>query len=340
MRTKIIATIGLASESKEIINKFVASGMDIARMNFSHCSYEKFLIYKKIIASAARKTGRKVLIMQDLQGPRIRVGVLPPEGKNLEEGSVAVFSANKKNTDAIYIESSPALYGDIRVGDPIYFANGDIEVITKRISTDRIFTEVSRGGILYSRKGINLPNTKLSNTGVTPKDVKDVKFAVSHGVDFIAISFVQTADDVKKLRKLAGNKIKIIAKIETKFALENIDSIIRASDAIMIARGDLGIEIPIENVPFIQKNLIRHANWHGKGTITATQMLTSMVSHERPTRADVSDIANAVWDGTDGVMLSDETASGKYPLASLKTMIRVVLQAEKSHFERPNPLAL
>ena len=337
MRTKIIATIGPVSESKEMIYKFVAGGMDIARINFSHCDYGQFLVRKKNIVNAAKKAKRKIFIMQDLQGPRIRVGELPIEGKKLETGMRAVFSTQKGDTDAIYIESSN-LHRDVGVNEPIYLANGDIEVIVKRILGNRIFTEVARGGILYSRKAVNLPHTKLSNSGITSKDVRDVKFALKHGVDFIAISFVQSAEDVNKLKKIVGNKAKIIAKIETKLALKNIDSIINAADAIMVARGDLGIEIPIEQVPFVQKNIIRQANWHGKGVITATQMLMSMINHASPTRADVSDIANAIWDGTDAVMLSDETASGQYPLEALKMMIRVVSQAEKSHFDRLNPL--
>lgn len=337
MRTKIIATIGPASESKETIHKFVSAGMDIARMNFSHCGYEEFLSRKKNIINAAKKLKRKVLIMQDLQGPRMRVGELPVEGKKLETGKMMSFSTKKDDKDAVYIESR-RLHLDIRVNDPIYLANGDIEVIAKRVSGNRIFAEVARGGILYSRKAVNLPHTKLSDSGLTAKDISDVKFALKHGVDFIAISFVQSAEDINKLKKLVGDKAKIIAKIETRLALKNIDSIISVADAIMVARGDLGIEIPIEQVPFVQKNIIRQANWHAKGVITATQMLTSMVDHSSPTRADVSDIANAVWDGTDAVMLSDETASGQYPLEALKMITRVVSQAEKSHFNRPNPL--
>ena len=219
----------------------------------------------------------------------------------------------------------------------MYLANGDMELVVTRVAGSRIFAKVVRGGTLYSRKGVNLPHTKLSNSGLTPKDIRDVKFGMKHGVDLFAISFVQSSDDVERLRRIVGEKAKIIAKIETALALRNIDDIIRASDAIMIARGDLGIEVAPETIPFIQKNLIRHANWYDKGTVTATQMLTSMINHARPTRAEVSDIANAVWDGTDAVMLSDETASGEYPLESLRTMVRVVAQAESSHFERPNP---
>jgi pyruvate kinase len=220
----------------------------------------------------------------------------------------------------------------------IYLANGEMELVTERISGNHIVARVVRGGILHSRKGVNVPHTKLSNSGLTAKDIRDAKFGIAHGVDDIAISFVQTAEDIHKLRKIVGKKVRIVAKIETSLALQNIDAIIRASDAIMIARGDLGIEIPIETLPGVQKNLIRHAQWYGKGTITATQMLISMVDHARPTRAEVSDVANAVWDGTDAVMLSDETASGKYPLESIRMMAKIVHEAESLSLDRPNPL--
>jgi len=339
MRTKIIATIGPASDSKEIIEKFVAAGMDVARVNFSHCTDENFIKYKKRITAAARVAKKNVVIMQDLQGPRIRVGVLPPEGYKLVEGETVTFTTEKDNAakGVIFIDS-PQLHKDIKKGELMYLANGDMELVVTRIAGRRITARVARGGTLYSRKGVNLPDTKLSNSGLTRKDIRDVRFGLAHGVRTFAISFVQSAKDVEELRMIVGKRAKIIAKIETALAVKNIDDIIKASDAIMIARGDLGIEIAPERLPFIQKHLIRQASWYGKGTITATQMLMSMVDHVRPTRAEVSDIANAVWDGTDAVMLSDETASGHYPLEALKMMVRVVAQAESSEFARPNPL--
>ena len=348
MRTKIIATIGPVSDSAEMIQQFVDGGLDIARVNFSHCTDENFLKYKKRLVAAGRKAGRMIPIMQDLQGPRIRVGELPPEGYKLVEGESVIFSTKKTDVvergngaHGVIFVDSPKLHADMRVGELIYLANGDMELVVTRIAGNRIIARVARGGTLYSRKGVNLPNTKLSNSGLTAKDIRDVKFGLAHGVNVFAISFVQAATDVDALRKILGRsnkKATIIAKIETALGVKNIDGIIHASDAIMIARGDLGIEIAAEKIPFIQKNLIRHAGWYGKGSITATQMLTSMIDHQRPTRAEVSDIANAVWDGTDAVMLSDETASGSYPLESLKMMARVVAQAESSKFERPNPL--
>ena len=337
MRTKVIATIGPASDSSDMIRRFVEAGMDIARVNFSHCTEKDFLLYRARITAASRRAKRPIPIMQDLQGPRIRVGELPPEGVKLDERRSVLFSTERDVTGAIFIDS-PRLHRDVRKGEIIYLANGDMELAVTRVAGNRITTRVVRGGTLYSRKGVNLPNTKLSNSGLTRKDIRDVRFALKHGVRMFAISFVQAAADVAALRRIVGPRATIIAKIETALGVKNIDEIIRASDAIMVARGDLGIEIAAEKIPFIQKNIIRHAGWYGKGTITATQMLTSMVDHARPTRAEVSDIANAVWDGTDAVMLSDETASGSHPLEALRTMVRVVAQAESSRFERPNPL--
>lgn len=338
MRTKIIATIGPASDSADMILKFAEHGMNIARINFSHETEEAFVRHLKWIRAAERKLKRKIPIVQDLQGPRIRVGVLPAEGVKLVEGETVVFSTKRDGPQTIFVDA-PKLHSDMRRGETIYLANGDMELVVTRIAGNRISATVVRGGILYSRKGVNLPNTVLSNAGLTAKDIHDVKFGFARGMKIFAISFVQSAADIEALRRIVGKDTKIIAKVETAVGVGNIDGIINASDAIMIARGDLGIEIAAERIPFIQKNLIRHANWYGKGSITATQMLTSMVDHPAPSRAEVSDIANAVWDGSDAVMLSDETASGRYPLEALKTMVRIVAQAESSRFELLNPMA-
>lgn len=329
MKIKIIATIGPSSDSYETIYKMIEAGMSIARMNFSHCTYPEYLERKRHIQKASKKLKKSVQILQDLQGPRIRVGEMPKEGLELKEGELKIFSTNRKKNGAIFVDN-PYLHLDIKLGHPIYLANGDMELIVKKKKGSEIYAEVVRGGILYSRKGVNVPYTKLTTSGITRKDVKDLKFGLRQKTDYVAISFVQSAEDILKARKIIGNRAKIIAKIESAQALENIDAIIQASDGVMIARGDLGIEVPYEKLPFIQKNIIRHAAWHRKPSITATQMLTSMINHDHPTRAEVSDIANAVWDGTDAVMLSDETASGKYPIRSVKAMARVVKYAEET----------
>ncbi len=329
MRTKIIATLGPVSESREVIAKLIESGMDIARLNFSHCTHEELKVVKKLLLEEARKQKKEIRILQDLQGPRIRVGKLPAEGLKLEEGAVVVFSTDAADREAVFVDS-PRLHLEIKKGDAVFLANGDMELKTLKIKGRKISARVVRGGILYSRKAVNVPDTKLSAAGLTRKDIDDLKFGLRTGVDYVAVSFVQTAVDITKAKNIIRGRAKIIAKIETALALKNIDAIIQASDGIMIARGDLGIEVPEEKLPFIQKNLIRHAAWHGKFSVTATQMLTSMVSHAHPTRAEVSDIANAIWDGTDAVMLSDETASGEYPIQSLRAMAKIAQEAESS----------
>lgn len=339
MRTQIIATLGPKSDSPELVEKLIGAGMDIARINFSHCTQEEFRARKEWVLSAASRLGKRVALLQDLRGPRVRVGELPPEGRELRENEEVIFSIDAKDQEGIFIDHAD-LVSDMKPGETIYLANGEMELLATRIEASRIYAKVVRGGILFSRKAVNLPHTKLSISGITQKDIEDVQFALREGgLDYVAISFVQTADDVRALRALTGDTVKIVAKIETALALKNIDEIIQASDAIMIARGDLGVEMPQEQLPFIQKNLIRHAAWHGKASIVATQMLTSMVNHVHPTRAEVSDIANAVWEGADAVMLSNETASGQYPLESLETMARIVREAERFHFHRPNHLS-
>jgi len=339
MRTKIVATLGPKSESESMIRQFVAAGMDIARMNFSHCTYPEYRTRTKYVHAAAKRLRRKVAILQDLRGPRIRVGKLPESGRVLKEGETVKFSTNGASTKTHIHIDDPYIHLDIKKGDPLFLTNGAMELVVTKVQGETIEARVIRGGTLYSNKAVNVPNTKLTTSGLTDKDIEDVTFALNEGVDYVALSFVQSAEDVNRLRAIVGKKAKIVSKIESGIALKNIDGIIAASDVIMVARGDLGIEVPVEKVPFIQKNLIRHAIWHNKGVITATQMLASMVDHEHPTRAEVSDVANAVWDGSDAVMLSDETASGAYPLQALEAMVRIVREAEHPRFDRQNPLA-
>jgi pyruvate kinase len=225
---------------------------------------------------------------------------------------------------------SPDLYKDIKKGEPLFLCNGDIELLVTEVKNKVITAKVVHGGLLTSHKGINVPNTNIKKGGMTPKDIKDAKFGIKAGMDYVALSFVQTANDVLRLRHLLGrnSKVKIVSKIERGIALKNIDKIITASDIIMVARGDLGIEIPIEDLPIVQKNLIRHAHWHRKPTILATQVMTSMIKNPHPTRAEISDIANAVFDGSDMIMLSDETAVGDYPLEAIRTLKKVIKRTE------------
>ena len=331
MKTKIIATIGPKSESYEELKAMTEAGLNIARMNFSHCTVEEYQLRKANIERINKELGTSVEILQDLQGPRIRVGKLPTEGVELEEGKTYVFSYEQKEYEpgGVIPIGDPYLHVDVKVGEPFYLANGDMELVITDVQGAQIHAKVITEGTLFSRKAINVPRTNLTCGGVTEKDIEDAKFGVVQGADYIALSFVQSADDIIKLRSVfPDKKIKIIAKIERALALDNIDAIIEESDGIMIARGDLGIEIPMEDLPIIQKNLIRHAHWHNKPAIVATQMMMSMVDHEHPSRAEVSDVANAVFEGGDAVMLSDETAAGKHPAKAVAMMVKIVKRTE------------
>jgi pyruvate kinase len=328
-RTKTICTLGPASESPEVLEKLVLEGMDIARFNFSHATPEEYKTLKTEIESLNRKHEKDVKTLVDLQGPRMRVGKMPEEGINLREDEEVVFTTDKNTMDAIYI-NDPYLHEDIQIDHPLYLANGDMELVVTKIEETKIHTKVVKGGTLYSRKAVNVPETDLTTRGLTPKDVEDVAFAVQEGVDYIALSFVKDAEDMEALRRYTTNsKTKIIAKIELRLALSNLDEIIKVSDMVMVARGDLGIEVPLEELPVLQKEIIRKCNRAGKPCIVATQMLMSMVNHHRPTRAEVSDVANAVLDGADIVMLSDETSFGKYPAEALSYLVRTIDKAEE-----------
>jgi pyruvate kinase len=328
MRTKIIATIGPSSESREAIAGLIAAGMDIARMNFSHCTHAEFDSRTALITEEAQKQGKTIAIMQDLQGPRFRVGELPEEGIELVRGTTVVLGHGPAEAGLISIDDA-LLAESVTAGHPIYLSSGAMELRAVSSKDGRIHAEVVRGGVLFSRKGVNVPETVIARSGITEKDEADLRFALERGVDYVAVSFVQTAEDIARVKEIVAGRAKVIAKIESAVALRSIDAIIQESDAIMIARGDLGVEIPLERVPFVQKNLIRQANWHKTGTIVATQMLLSMVESPEPTRAEVSDIANAILDGTHAVMLSDETGGGRYPVQSVETMARIVRETER-----------
>lgn len=302
--------------------------MDIARVNFSHATEEQFIRIQKHIQSINKTHSKNVKILADLQGPRMRVGVLPKKGLLLKEGKTLWFSTNALDQKAIHIDD-PFLHEDIEIGHPIHLSNGEIELEILEKDGSRFKAVVTVGGILYSRKGVNLPDTNLTTTGLTPKDKKDLAFVVKQGVDMIAMSFVKDGEEMQALHSLVNNpSIQLIAKIERKHALTNLDEIIETSDLLMVARGDLGIEIPIEELPLVQKDIIKRAREKRKPSIVATQMLMSMVTHAHPTRAEVSDVANAVLDGAWGVMLSDETAFGTYPLRSLEYLRKIANKAE------------
>ncbi|MFA5013177.1 MAG: pyruvate kinase [Candidatus Paceibacterota bacterium] len=330
MNPKIIATIGLKSEDYRVIKTLARAGMNIARVNFSHANYKQWQRIRSSLARVRKETGIEVKMMLDLQGPRIRVGELPREIEIIKGETYAFFNGNADiNQKEIPIDS-PKLFNDVKVGEPFYLSNGTIELQITELKDQKIYAIAHRGGILLPRKGINIPETNLSSGALTEKDINDAKFGIENGADYVCLSFVQTGEDIKKLKQVLGeNKIAIIAKIERAAALKDLDNIIRESDGIMVARGDLGIEVPIEELPILQKELIRHAHWYKKPAIVATEMLASMLDHPHPTRAEVADIANAIFDGADAVMLSDETASGKYPIDAVEVMKKIIQRADE-----------
>lgn len=330
-KTKIICTIGPATSSREMIQKLAEAGMDIARINFSHGDHSTHEKIYGHIRAVEKKIGRPLGILADLQGPKIRTTAL----------KVAPFILN--TGDEIWINNDPDFKGDrFELGCTYQYIVNDIQVDEKLLIDDgklafrvlekqknRVLLHTIHGGLVKEYKGINLPGTKITSPALTPKDLKDLKFAKKLESDFIALSFVRSADDILLVKKLLkGTFIDVIAKIERPEALANILEIIEAADGIMIARGDLGVEVETEMVPVIQKNIIKQTNMHGKVVITATQMMESMLESPRPTRADASDIANAVLDGTDAVMLSAETATGQYPVEAVTIMNKIIQQAE------------
>ncbi len=335
-----ICTIGPASEKPETLEEFVRLGMDVARMNFSHATEREFIDRKKLIDAYNRTYNRSVKILMDLQGPRMRVGVLPDEGIVLTEGEIRIFTTNKNNTDAIYI-NDPYLHNDIEIHHPIFLTNGEMELLVTDKKGTEISARVIRGGTLYSRKAVNIPETNLTTRGLTEKDKKDVAFGVAQGVDAIAMSFVKDADDIEDLRQLIHNpKIKICSKIEIKQAINHLDEIVQASDIVMVARVDLGVEMPIKEIPLLQKEIITLCRRYNTPSIVATQMLMSMVHQPHPTRAEVSDVANAVFDGASAVMLSDESAFGKYPIRSLEILKKIAYRAEEYQEEQSRRISL
>ncbi len=337
MKPKIIATIGPESEDYKIIKSLAINGMNIARINFSHATYEQWQKIKSNLARIEKETGIQVKMMMDLQGPRIRIGeLLNPIELNTDEIYGFVYGLENVEKKEIPIDHAE-LFKDVKVGEPFYLANGLIELEIVEIKDKKIFAQVNRGGLLLSRKGINIPKTNLSANVLTEKDLKDAKFGILNGADYICLSFVQSGEDIKKLREILRSNTPIIAKIERANALKDIDGIIKNSDGIMVARGDLGIEVPIEELPILQKELIRHAHWYKKPAIVATEMLISMLNHPHPTRAEVADIANAIFDKADAVMLSDETASGNYPIESVEIMKKIVQRADE-YFNNVNYL--
>jgi len=342
-RTKIVCTIGPASRSSDMLRELIVAGMDVARLNMSHGDWAEHGENISRIRAVSGNVGKPVAILLDLQGPKLRVGAMQKGGVELIEGhEVVLTTRDVVGHEGVVPVQYAQLPKHVVPGEHILMDDGLLELEVSRVEGPDIHCRVITGGILRSHKGMNLPRASFSIPAITEKDRRDLLFALDHQVDWIGLSFVRTADEVLALKKLIeqhtnfGQPTPVVAKIEKPEAVDNIDAIIEAADAIMVARGDLGIETSPEEVPLMQKMIIAKCNSAGKPVITATQMLDSMMRNPRPTRAEASDVANAIFDGTDALMLSGETAVGKYPLESLQTMVRIVEYAE-AHMPRLSP---
>jgi pyruvate kinase len=332
-KTKIVATVGPASNSKDMLRALIKEGVDVFRLNFSHGSHEDHLKVITAVRELNKELGTRVSLLQDLQGPKIRVQEMQPD-IIIERGQELTITIKQLlGNNKIVSTSYQGLPKDVKQGDMILVDDGKIELKVKSANETEVLTEVVYGGPLKSRKGINLPFSKVSAPSLTEKDYKDLEFGIANDMDWIALSFVRKASDIHEMRAIINKnnaQSRIVAKIEKPEALSNIDDIIAATDAVMVARGDLGVEIWLEEVPMVQKMLVEKCNKAGKPVIVATQMMESMIENPRPTRAETNDVANAVMDGADAVMLSAETAAGKYPIEVIRSMVRTIASVEKN----------
>jgi len=339
-RAKIIATLGPASQDRKTIQKLLQSGMDVARINFSHGTHEEHARVIRDLREASREINRPVTILQDLSGPKIRTGEMPNGPVEIRQGDPLTLTTKEIGGTAERVQVNfLALPQSTAPGGRILLDDGRLELLVKSVEGTEVITEVVQGGILKAHKGVNLPGAKLKISSLTEKDLQDLAFGLDHGVDVLALSFVRSAADIQALRGEVDkhdpkyHRIPIIAKLEHPDAIENLHEIIHAADGVMVARGDLGIEMPPESVPIAQKKIISSANKHLSYVIIATQMLDSMVSSPRPTRAEASDVANAILDGADAVMLSGETAVGNFPVKTVQMMASIICQSEEHSAE-------
>jgi pyruvate kinase len=340
--SKIVCTIGPASRSPRIIQRLLQAGMDVARLNFSHGSHEDHAQSISLLRAEAVKLQKPIAILADLQGPKIRTGPLAGGASvQLRAGERFTITTTKVPGDAARVSTTfRALPKEVHRGNRILLSDGLIELRVEKVRDQEVICEIVNGGLLGQNKGINLPGVKLRVPALTSKDRQDLSFALKQSANYIAVSFVRSPEDVlaaKSLIQRAGKDTPVIAKLEKPEAIENLDQIIRVADGVMVARGDLGVEMSPEKVPVVQKTIINRARQFRRPVITATQMLESMTENPRPTRAEASDVANAIFDGSDAVMLSAETASGKYPVESVSMMARIIEEAEGSIDEFPRP---
>src|SRR5487761_297508 len=332
-RTKIVCTIGPATSSEDMLERLARAGMDCARLNFSHGKPSEHLVVIKAIRRLGEKTGKQIAILQDLPGPKFRVGRMKNGSAALKKNSLVTLTTKfVEGTAELIPLRSPELPRFVREGASIFLSDGSIKLKVIRATRSAIQCRCEIGGTLFSGKGLNVPQLKRGLETFTQRDMRFLKFGLEHGIDLVAVSFVRKASDIERVKEFVkknGGEASVIAKIEKREAFENLEQIILVSDGLMVARGDMGVENPIEQVPELQKEIISNCNAKGVPVITATQMLESMVNNPSPTRAEVTDVANAIFDGTDAVMLSEETAVGKYPVECVRTLERVSLRAEE-----------
>lgn len=337
-RTKIVATVGPACDSYEQLLELVKAGVNVFRLNFSHGSHEDKARIIEYVRQINKTEPYNIAILGDLQGPKLRVGEIENGELPIREGDILTFTNEKVvgNREKIYV-SYPNLHADVQVGEKILIDDGKLEVVVREITAEKeVKVEVTLGGTLLPKKGVNLPDTNISLPALTEKDLADLEFMIRHRVDWVALSFVRKTEDITGLKerlRAADCKAKVIAKIEMPEALRNLRDIIVESDGVMIARGDLGVELPVEEVPLIQKDIIKKCLHRAKPVIVATQMMESMIDRTKPNRSEITDVANAVLEGADAVMLSGETATGKYPRLVVETMTRIILEVEQKAYD-------
>jgi pyruvate kinase len=332
-RTKIVATVGPASQEPAVLERLLDAGADVLRLNFSHGDHQSHQAVYRSAREIAARQGRPLGILQDLSGPKIRTGAVQDGQIDLVDGAELAITTDESvvGTPRLISTTYEPLPRDVVVGNRILLDDGNLELKVRGVKGNQVLCEVVHGGVLKSHKGMNLPGAKLSTPALTEKDRRDLAFGVTLGVDYVALSFVRQAADVRETRELLhslGSHTPVIAKIEKREAIDDLANVIEAANGVMVARGDLGVELSTEEVPTLQKRIIQQANASGKAVITATQMLESMIENPRPTRAEASDVANAILDGTDAIMLSAETAAGRFPVEAVETMSRIASYTE------------
>jgi pyruvate kinase len=336
-RTKVVATLGPASSDKAMIARLFEAGADVFRINMSHTSHDKMRELVAAIRAVEKDHGRPIGILVDLQGPKLRLGAFKDGAAMIDKGQVFVFDTDEAPGDATRVHlPHPEIFAAIKPGDELLIDDGKLRLVTTEVAADRITTEVVIGGKVSNRKGVSLPDTLIPLAALTPKDIADLEAALNTGVDWIALSFIQRPEDIAEAKKITRGRAAVMAKIEKPQAVARLGDILDLADALMVARGDLGVEMPLEKVPGVQKEMTRACRRAGKPVVVATQMLESMIASPVPTRAEVSDVATAIFDGADAIMLSAESAAGQYPVEAVATMNRIAEEVESDGMYSPS----